>query len=150
MLNPKFEYGSEVRLISNIRNDGSFDGSLKGKCLMRRGSTGFVRHAGYYLQDQVVYQIHFLESNQIIGCKETELVSASLPWTMNAFEYGDSVCLTIPLKMNDQLIAQPGDDVSIIAVQRETDAIEYRIQLNDLDIVVPERALAAKTKDIAL
>jgi nitrogen fixation protein NifZ len=146
MLNPKFEYGSEVRLISNVRNDGSFNGSLKGKCLMRRGSTGYIRHAGYYLQDQVVYQVHFLESNQIIGCKETELVSASEPWTMNAFEYGDDVCLTIPLRMENEIIGQPGDEVSIIAVQRGSENIQYRIQLQDLDIVVPERALTQRNQ----
>lgn len=147
MLNPKYEYGTQVRLNCNIRNDGSFGDNLKGKCLMRRGSVGYVRDAGLFLQEHVVYQVHFIEHNQIIGCKESELILASEPWTDNAFEYGDRVALTLPLTMAEQRIAEAGDPVMIIAVQREnegeTQKILYRIQINEHDVMVPERALAA-------
>lgn len=154
MLNPKFGYGEEVRLITNIRNDGSFQNGLKGECLMRRGETGFVRHAGLFLQDQVVYQIHFLASNQIIGCKETELMRADQPWVMNAFEYGDKVFLTQPLAMQQKMIAERGDRAFIIGVQREDNEQEntmmYRIQVNEFDVLVPESALTEQAQDIAL
>lgn len=154
MLNPKYEYGSEVRLTCNVRNDGSFVNSNKGECLMRRGETGYVRHAGLFLQETVVYQVHFMASNQIIGCKESELILASEPWTFNEFEYGDKVQLTVPLAMDKQRIANSGDAVSIIAVQREQQADEqliyYRIQINEHDVMVPERALAALEQETAV
>ncbi len=148
MLNPKYEYGSAVRLITNVRNDGSFPGSMKGDMLVRRGEIGYIRQAGMHLQEQVIYQVHFMDRNLMIGCKEQELIDASLPWVANAFEYGDKAKLAVSLSSQGEILASKGSVVSVLAVLREQlDSVpEYRIQIGELDLVVPERAVVALTE----
>lgn len=143
MLNPKYPYGSKVRVISNIRNDGSFPGSKKGDMLMRRGEEGYVRQAGLFLQEQVIYQVHFLERDLILGCKEQELMASDEPWVPNLFEYGDKAKLAINLGHQGEVLVAKGTLVSVLAVSREhLGAVpEYRIQYGELDVTVPERAL---------
>lgn len=144
MLNPKFDYGCEVRVIRNIRNDTYQGGQTKGEMLIRRGTTGFVRQSGVYQQDQIIYQVHFLTTNQIIGCKESELVLATLPWMDNKFEYGDSVLLNMNLAVAGEVVGTKGHQVSVLSVDRSDQAdILYRIQLGEQDLMVPERALIA-------
>ena len=141
--NPLFNYGQAVRLVCNIRQDTYQNDEKRGQLLMRRGSIGYIRHAGLYKQDQVIYQVHFLEDNRVIGCRESELKDAHEAWQGNLFEYGDCAILTVKLKLEGSLIGKPGDQVSIIAVNREDQSdISYRVQLAEYDIDVPERALA--------
>lgn len=137
---PKFDYGDKVRVIKNIRNDGTLQGG-RGELLVRRGTTGFIRHAGYFQQDQIVYQVHFLDTNQLVGCREGELASASDDWIYNEFEYGDKAQLTLALSVAGKRIANRGDIVSVLAVDRSKQQIHYRIQLDEYDLDVPERAL---------
>ena len=49
-----FDYGQAVRVIRNIRDDGTYPGAQRGTLLVRRGSVGFVRNRGTFLQDQVM------------------------------------------------------------------------------------------------
>ena len=46
-----------MRLIRNVRNDGTFPGMDVGKLLVRRGSVGYVRDVGTFLQDQLIYSV---------------------------------------------------------------------------------------------
>lgn len=57
---PLYEYGQAVRLIRNVRNDGTYPGKDTGALLMRRGAVGCVYDVGTYLQDQLIYRVHFL------------------------------------------------------------------------------------------
>ena len=57
---PKFEFGDEVRIIRNVRNDGTYPGVPIGTLLIRRGSTGFVMNVGTFLQDQLIYTVNIL------------------------------------------------------------------------------------------
>lgn len=140
----KFGYGCKVRVVENIRNDGSFPGCKKGALLVRRGATGYVRQSGYYLQNQIVYQIQFLNKGLTIGCKETELIDAELVWQPNLFEYGDKAALTLSLSQQGEVVADKGSIVDVLAVRRKAQAMpHYRIQYGELDVEVPERALAA-------
>ena len=153
MITAQYEYGHPVRLIRNIRNDGSVFGHPKGELLARRGEVGYVRDAGYFLQDQVVYQIHFLEQDMILGCKEVELIDAEKPWVFNEFEYGDKAKLRLALSAGGEIIAKPNTVVDILGVYRpdseqtnrrsDSNQVEYRIQVADMALVVPERALSA-------
>ncbi|MEI6894293.1 MAG: nitrogen fixation protein NifZ [Colwellia sp.] len=144
MLNPKFDYGCEVRVIKNIRNDTYQGGQTKGELLVRRGTCGFVRQSGVYKQDQIIYQVHFLETDIIIGCKESELTLASLVWVTNEFEYGDSARLKISLSVAGELVASKGELTKVLSVDRsDPQDILYRIQLGAHDLMVPERALIA-------
>ena len=142
--NPKFSYGQAVRLITNIRQDSSLSDEKRGQLLIRRGNIGYIRHAGLYKQEQIIYQVHFLEQNRVIGCRETELIDANATWADNQFEYGDVAVLNVNLQMHGKHIAYVGDSVSVIAVNREDQQdITYRVQVAHYDIDVPARALQA-------
>lgn len=73
---PKFEYGEAVRVIRNIRNDGTFPGHETGTLLVPRGSVGYVRDVGTFLQDQLVYSVHLLDAERVVGCREEDLQPA--------------------------------------------------------------------------
>ena len=50
-MRPRFEYGEEVRVIRNVRNDGTFPGTEIGELLIKRGSIGYVQNIGTFLQE---------------------------------------------------------------------------------------------------
>ena len=52
-MRPKFTCSEEVRVVRAIRNDGTVAGFAPGALLVRRGSRGFVRDGGVFLQDQI-------------------------------------------------------------------------------------------------
>lgn len=141
-MKPKYEYGSEVRLIRNVRNDGTYPGSEVGELLIRRGETGCVYDVGTYLQDQLIYRVHFLDAGRTVGCREEELISAAEEWIQNRFEYRDRVLVACDLKMEDQHIASKGDEGEIEGVLREDQSnIHYNLHINGHSISIPERAL---------
>ena len=49
-MKPRFEMGKVVRVIRNVRDDGTFGGTEIGDLLVRRGSTGHVQNVGTFLQ----------------------------------------------------------------------------------------------------
>ena len=142
LLRPKYEYDTEVRVIRNIRHDTYGPDSRKGELLVERGTTGFIRHSGVFQQDQIIYQVHFLETNQIVGCRETELIPAEDYWVQNLFEAGDMALLNINLSYESSQIASKFDQVTIMGIDRsDQDNILYRIAINEIDFDIPERAL---------
>ncbi|MBD1390715.1 nitrogen fixation protein NifZ [Neiella sp. HB171785] len=146
MIDAKYAYGTKVRLIANVRNDGSFPGKMKGDLLVRRGAVGYVQQAGLHLQEHVIYQVHFIDLNLIIGCKESELIDAADPWVDNLFEYGDRAQLTLTLASQGITLVEAGTIVSVLAVERDDPTnIHYRIQCGQLDVSVPARALCEIT-----
>ncbi|MBE9059815.1 nitrogen fixation protein NifZ [cf. Phormidesmis sp. LEGE 11477] len=70
---PSFELGSRVKILKKIRNDGTFPGKDKGALLAKPGDIGFIVSIGTYLQRAYIYSVHFLESNQVVGCLGREL-----------------------------------------------------------------------------
>ncbi len=143
-MRPKYEYGSEVRLIRNVRNDGTYPGTEVGELLMRRGEVGCVYDVGTYLQDQLIYRVHFLEAGRTVGCREEELIAADAEWIQNRFEFRDQVLILCDLRMGEQLIASKGDQGEIEGVLREDQSdIQYNLYINGHSICIPERALAA-------
>jgi len=141
---PRFEYGDEVRLIRNVRNDGTYPGAEVGELLLRRGAVGCVYDVGTYLQDQLIYRVHFLDSGRTVGCREEELIPASEPWVQNRFEFRDKVRVRCALRLDGELIASPGDLGEIENVLRDGEAgeeIHYNLHINQQSIVIPERAL---------
>jgi hypothetical protein len=71
---PRWDYGDAVRVTRNVRNDGTFPGVPTGDLLVRRGRIGHVRDVGTFLQDQIIYSVHFLDEGRLVGCREEELV----------------------------------------------------------------------------
>ena len=96
-MRPKFEYGDEVRVIRNVRNDGTYPGEETGRLLIRRGSVGYVRDVGTFLQDQLIYSVDFFDEQRMVGCREQELQAADDPWIPTRFEFREKVTPKVSL-----------------------------------------------------
>ncbi|ACO76431.1 nitrogen fixation protein NifZ [Azotobacter vinelandii CA] len=150
---PQFEYGDEVRLIRNVRNDGTYPGMNTGALLMRRGAVGCVYDVGTYLQDQLIYRVHFLDEGRTIGCREEELILASAPWIPNLFEFRDDVIATRSLAVRGQVLVKRGQLGSIMKVLRDEPelGIQYHVHFGDgLVLQVPEQSLAMADSTAAI
>lgn len=141
-MRPKFEYGQAVRVIRNLRNDGTYPGEPTGRLLVRRGTVGYVRDVGTFLQDQIVYSVDFIDSQRMVGCREPELQLASDPWVATRFEFRDKVTPRLPLALQGEVIAQPGDAGEVEKVLREqADGPVYHVRFSGRTLQVPEPAL---------
>lgn len=147
-MRPLYDYGDEVRVLRNVRNDGTFPGQPTGSLLVRRGSTGYVRDVGTFLQDQIVYSVHFLDSDQIVGCREEELQPATDPWTPSRFESREKVAARIPLGRGGRVLVDEGRIGEVIKVLRgpadheQTGDVAYHVLFPGCSLLqVPESAL---------
>jgi nitrogen fixation protein NifZ len=139
---PKYEFGDEVRIIRNVRNDGTYPGEPTGRLLVRRGSVGYVRDVGTFLQDQIVYSVDFIDSQCMVGCREPELQLASDPWVPTRFEFRDKVTPRMPLAIQGEVIARPGDSGEVEKVLREQEnGPAYHVRFSGRTLQVPECAL---------
>lgn len=145
----RFDFGAEVRVTRNLRNDGTFPGEATGALLVRRGSLGVVRDVGTFLQDQVIYTVHFLEADRLVGCRDRELIGASDPWTPSRFEFGDKVRAAIPLGIKGEVVAASGDEGEVLKVLRDEatlaalSGVGYHVRFPGRTLLVPETALDA-------
>ncbi len=148
---PQFEYGDEVRLIRNVRNDGTYPGMDTGTLLIRRGAVGCVYDVGTYLQDQLIYRVHFLEAGRTVGCREEELIPASAPWVPNLFEFRDTVRTTRTLAVRGKVLVELGQEGSIMKVLRDLPGgIQYHVHFGDgLVLQVPEQTLVMAETETA-
>lgn len=141
-MQPKFEYGQAVRVIRNIRNDGTYPGMDTGKLLVRRGNVGYVRDVGTFLQDQLIYSIDFIELGVRVGCREQELQLESDPYIPTRFEFRDKITPLIPLAIQGEVIASPGDPGEIEKVIREHESgPAYHCRFSGRTLMVPESAI---------
>ena len=149
ILQPRFACDEAVRVIRNLRNDGTYPGQPTGALLVRRGSIGYIRHIGVFLQDQIIYTVHFLDAgNRSVGCRENELIAAEAPWIPNRFERGDRVSARLALATGDERVAASGAIGEIIAVIREPDTtVHYHVLFGQRVFRVPETALAARESE---
>ena len=139
---PEYKIGDEVRVLRNVRDDGTFPGADVGDLLLRRGQTGYVRDIGTFLQDQIIYSVHFVEADKLIGCREQELQLASDPWAPSLYEFRDKVTPKIPLGIQGDVIASPGDEGEILKVLRDIpDGVHYHVRFPGRTLQVPEKAL---------
>lgn len=111
--------GEAVRLIRNVRNDGTFPGMDTGTPLVRRGSIGYVVDVGTFLQDQIIYSVNFLDEQRIVGCREEELIGADEAWVPSRFEFREKVRATRGLSVGGQLLIDVGAIGEIIKVVRD-------------------------------
>ncbi|MFB8830598.1 nitrogen fixation protein NifZ [Azotobacter sp. CWF10] len=150
---PQFEYGDEVRLIRNVRNDGTYPGMDTGALLIRRGAVGCVYDVGTYLQDQLIYRVHFLNEGRTVGCREEELILASAPWIPNLFEFRDNVIATRSFAVRGQVLVKRGQLGSIMKVLRDESelGIQYHVHFGDgLVLQVPEQSLVMAETEAAM
>lgn len=141
---PQFEYGDEVRVVRNVRNDGTYPGMDTGTLLVRRGSVGVVNDVGTYLQDQLIYRVHFLDLGRTVGCREEELIPAAAPWVPSRFEFRDSVIATRSLAVGGEVVVAKGQLGSVMKVLRDLpQGVQYHVHFGDGRLLqVPELSLA--------
>ena len=72
---PVFRIGQRVRLLKNIRNDGTNPFVVKDGILVRPGAEGYVKVIGDFLQVIRIYEVHFIDEGATFGCREAELVA---------------------------------------------------------------------------
>ncbi|MFE8149858.1 nitrogen fixation protein NifZ [Brenneria goodwinii] len=146
-MKPRFAFGEAVRVIRTVRNDGTFPEMARGEQLVRRGAIGYVREWGTFLQDNIIYQVHFLADDRIVGCREHELIPASAPWVDSAFQYGDWVSAAMMLATHQQIRVQAGDIGQVMGVEREKDPLQFIVLFGGTLLQVPEHALEAVDHD---
>jgi nitrogen fixation protein NifZ len=117
-MNPRWQIDDEVRIIRNVRDDGTFPGAEMGNLLVRRGSIGVIRDIGSFLQDQIIYCVHFYSETRMVGCREEELISSSDVWAPSRFEFREKVQSRASLKVKDEILVRAGDVGEIIKVVR--------------------------------
>jgi nitrogen fixation protein NifZ len=147
MMNAKWEYGESVRLIRNVRNDGTYPGLDPGDFLVRRGSIGYVVDVGTFLQDQIIYSVNFLDEGKIVGCREEELIGADDPWTPSKFEFREKVRSAKGLAVGGEVLVAVGAIGEVIKVIRDApDSVAYHVHFDSLSgrvLQIPEAALEA-------
>jgi nitrogen fixation protein NifZ len=143
--NERYDYGDEVRVIRNVRNDGTYPGLDVGAPLVRRGSVGYVVNVGTFLQDQVIYSVHFLNEQRLVGCREEELIAADAPWTPSRFEFREKVSSRINLAVDGGIVVAAGTEGEIIKVLRNDNPaqVQYHVRFPGRTLQVPESALSA-------
>ncbi len=72
-LPPIYDIGDKVKIISLIKNDGTYPGKKLGEVLIDVGEVGYVISIGTYLQRAYVYAIRFMEKDIVVGCRKEEL-----------------------------------------------------------------------------
>jgi nitrogen fixation protein NifZ len=148
---PRWGEGDTVRVVRNVRNDGTFPGVDTGQLLVRRGRIGYVREIGTFLQDQIIYSVHFLEEERIVGCREEELIDIDEPWVESRFEVRQRVRAARPLAIRGEIRVPLGSRGEILNVDRAaTPGPLYHTHFDCLPgnpLLVPEAALTEWTAE---
>jgi nitrogen fixation protein NifZ len=142
----RFEFGERVRLTRNVRNDGTYPGMDVGDFLMRRGSIGNVIEVGTFLQDQVIYTVHFLDHGRMVGCRAEELIPADAPWNPSRFEFRDQVVCTMDLPTQEGGIPA-GTQGEVLKILRDKTPLLYHVRFPGKTMQVPESVLAPADPD---
>lgn len=137
----RFEFGEQVRVTRNIRNDGTYPGMEVGELLVRRGSVGNVTNVGTFLQDQIIYTVHFLDQGRMVGCRLEELLGVDEPWNPSLFEFREKVRCKLDLAINGAVLYPKGTVGEVLKVLRDSPLIQYHIYFPGKTLQVPETAL---------
>jgi len=144
IMDARFDYGDAVRVTRSVRNDGTFPGRNTGELLVRKGRIGYVQDIGVFLQDQVIYSVHFLDNGRIIGCRDQELIGADEPWVDSKFDFRDKVKTTKNLAIEGEIKAQIGDIGEVLQVIKDDpERIIYHVAFGGDILAVPESSLDA-------
>lgn len=143
----RFEYGEAVRITRNVRNDGTYPGKEIGDLLIRRGCVGNVVEVGTFLQDQIIYTVHFLNEGRMVGCRLEELIGAEEPWNPSIFEFRDKVLSAFDFSIGGELRVTKGTEGEIEKVIRDSDPILYHVRFPGITLQIPEPSLAPKLTD---
>jgi len=145
MSRPRWDFGDSVRVIRNVRDDGTYPGKNPGDALIRRGSVGHVVDIGTFLQDQIIYSVHFLTEGIIVGCREEELIDLEDEWIPSTYEFREKVRSRNALSIGGEVLIEPGTIGEVIKVIRDAPGcVAYHIHFDALPgrvLQIPETAL---------
>lgn len=146
----RYDYGESVRVIRNVRNDGTYPGLDVGAFLVRRGSVGYVVNVGTFLQDQVIYSVHFLDEQKMVGCREEELIPADAEWAPSRYEFREKVRSRVRLAVQGEIVAEHGAEGEILKVLRDhaPDQVHYHVRFPGRTLLVPEASLMPAAEEI--
>ena len=137
----RFEFGEEVRVTRNIRNDGTYPAMDVGALLVRRGSIGNVVEVGTFLQDQTIFTVHFLQQGRMVGCRLEELLGIDEPWQPSRFEFRDKVLCAVDLAVQGEILVARESQGEIMKVIRDVEPVQYHVLFRDRVFQVPEPVL---------
>ena len=140
----QWTFGDTVRVVRNVRDDGTYPGAGRGDLLVRRGSVGTVVEIGTFLQDQIIYSVHFLDIDRVVGCREEELIGGDEPWLPSVFEARERVATGKVLALGGERCVPLGAVGEILRVIRDGEAPVYHVHFDCLPgrmLAVPESAL---------
>jgi len=141
---PKYDFGEQVRVIRTLRDDGTYPGKQRGDLLVLRGRTGYVVDVGTFLQDQIIYRVHFVDDGVQVGCREEELIPLDAPWVESRFEFRQQVCASRDLAVNGEVLVARGDQGQVLRVLRELGSeVSYQVRFPGRTLQVREQALEA-------
>ena len=147
-MQPRFEYGEQVRVVRTVRDDGTYPGMAPGDVLVREGSVGHVRNVGTYLQDHIIYAVHFFEVDRVVGCREEELIPADEEWVPTRFLFRDKVKARVPLGVGGRIVAPAGTEGEVLKVLRHAPGgPAYQVYFDGRNFIVPETALDAREEE---
>ncbi len=151
-MKPRWEVGESLRVTRNVRDDGTFPGALRGELLVRRGSVGTVVDIGSFLMDQVIYSVHFLDTNRIVGCREEELMGLDEVWVDSLFETRERVRAARALAIEGEVRVPEGARGEILKVLRDVPGgLAYHVHFEcwaGHPLIVRESALRAWTPSL--
>ena len=140
----RFDLGAQVRVTRSVRNDGTYPGMSTGDVLVRCGTAGNVVDVGVFLQDQIIYSVHFLDVDRVVGCRDEELIAADEPWVPSQFETREKVITVKTLVVGGELRAIAGSAGEVIKVLRDlAGGVQYHVRFSGTVLQVPEGALAS-------
>ncbi len=141
-MRPQYDFGDAVRVLRSVRNDGTYPGLDRGKLLVRRGSVGYVQNVGTFLQDQIIYSVHFMDIDRIIGCRAEELQPEKDPWVPSRFEFRERVVAALPLGKQGEVVVEQGAEGEIQKVLRDKpEGVFYHVRFSGRTLQVPESAI---------
>ena len=144
MIQSRWQIGDEVRVTRNVRDDGTYPGAQMGELLVRRGSVGHVVDVGTFLMDQIIYSVHFLDINRIVGCREEELIGAEEDWVPSRYETRERVRAGRPLGVNGEVLVPVDAIGEIMKVLRADGQAAYHVHFDCQPgriFAIPEAAL---------
>lgn len=145
----RWDLGDRVRVVRNVRNDGTYSGAETGALLVRRGSVGAIVDIGTFLQDQIIYSVHFIDADRIVGCREEELIDGDEAWVPSAFEAREKVRAARILALDAERRVPLGSIGEVLRVVRDGEVAVYHMHFECLPgrtLAVPESALRPLTE----
>ena len=144
-MRPRWQIGESVRVTRNVRNDGTYPGLNVGDLLVKRGRIGHVNDVGTFLQDQIIYTVHFVDDDRVVGCREEELMGLDELWIESRFEVRQRVRAARALSIRGEVKVPLGSAGEILNLDRsESHGVTYHTHFECLPgnpLLVPESAL---------